>query len=57
MAGKVLKMNKIYKINGSVKMKVSAENSATAHTLDPSKTLLICPVFILVLQISYAKNW
>ncbi len=57
MAGKVLKMNKIYKINGSAKMKVSAENSATAHTLDRSESLLICPVFILVLQISYAKNW
>jgi len=34
MAGKMLSMNKIYKINGSAKLNVSAEKSATAHTLD-----------------------
>ncbi len=34
MVGKVLNMNEIHKINGSAKMKVSAENPTTAHTLD-----------------------
>jgi len=33
MAGKEINMNEIHKINGSAKMKVSAENPATAHTL------------------------
>jgi len=34
MADKVLTMNEIHKINDSAKMKVSAENPATAHTLN-----------------------
>ncbi len=34
MAGKVLNMNEIHKINDSAKMNKSAENPATAHTLD-----------------------
>ncbi len=32
MAGKVLKMNKMHKINNSAIMNRSAENSATTHT-------------------------
>ena len=32
MAGKVLKMNKIHKINNSAIMNKSAENPATTHT-------------------------
>ena len=32
MAGKVIKMNNMYKINGSAKMKVSAKNPATTYT-------------------------
>jgi len=34
MAGKVLNMNEIHKINDSAKMNRSEENPATAHTLD-----------------------
>ena len=34
MAGKVLNMNIILKINDSAKMNHNAENPATAHTLD-----------------------
>jgi len=34
MAGKVQKMNNMNKTNGSGRMKVSAENPATTHTLD-----------------------
>jgi len=34
MVGKVLNMNEIHKINDSAKMKRSAKNPATAHTLD-----------------------
>ncbi len=34
MAGKVLKMNEINKINDSAKMDKSAEKPATAHTLN-----------------------
>ncbi len=32
MAGKVLNMNKYYKINNSAEMNKSAENPATTHT-------------------------
>jgi len=39
MAGKVLNMNEIYKINGSAKMNRSAVNPATAHILDRYRTL------------------
>ena len=38
--GKVLKMNKIHKINGSIKMKVSAKNPAIAHTLSRYTSLI-----------------
>ena len=34
MPEKVIKMNEIHKINGSAKMNKSANNPATAHTLD-----------------------
>ena len=34
MAGKVLNMNEIHKINGSAEMPRSGKNPATAHTLD-----------------------
>jgi len=39
MADKVLKMNTIHKINGSAKMNRSAENTATAHTLNRWRAL------------------
>ncbi len=41
MAGKVLKINNMNKINNGVNMKVSAENPATAHTHNRSGTFAL----------------
>ena len=38
MAGKVLNINEIHKINSRAKMNKSAKNLATAHTLDRCTT-------------------
>jgi len=64
MEGDVLKMELIHKINGSAKMKVSAETPATAHTFDRSDAIASllrpngrrCPMFSLSLR-DYVEHW